>query len=431
MNTKNIFNRLALAMLMPAMLLTTACSNSNDDAIINNDQPAKKGFELPVTINVTRQGDDATTRATYDSENKKLAFSSGDQLFVWGYNSEGIFAGTLEWQSGGTFNGTITTQKEYSGTAETLLSQSDSYAVLLPNGYEPYGFFSITGDSYGSILEYDYTKAFADSKAAAVAQFSYEYAEGYSSGFDLSPKSAILNFTITGLTASTVNVVFTDGDEINFNKTVTTDKLGTATFAIGVQHYSYLDGFSLTVGGNAITLGSKILEAGHIYNITRSVASAATGHALTSAAVGEIVCSDGLAYYVDDKDNLPSGVTAVAKVCYVSDGHGLALALADESSTMNWNNAKTTAAAHTPAITGGTWKLASQDEWTNMINVAGFKALRDGFESVGGTNMQSNRYWSETGFSNASAYCYYFEDLGKWESEYKIDSFYVRACLAW
>ena len=34
MKTKNIFKAVALAMLMPAMLLTTACSNE-DDAINN------------------------------------------------------------------------------------------------------------------------------------------------------------------------------------------------------------------------------------------------------------------------------------------------------------------------------------------------------------------------------------------------------------
>lgn len=284
MKTKTIFKTLALTMMMPAMMLTTACS-SDDDAIINNETPAKKGYELPVTINVTRQSD--ATRATYNESNKKLEFSLGDKLFVSGYTSKGNFAGTLNYveNSGGTFSGTITTQEEYSGTAETLLSQSDNRAVLLPYGYEPYGFLSIEGDGYNSTLVPDYTKAFADSKAAAVAQFSYEYAEDYSSSFTLAPKSAILNFSITGLTASTdVNVVLTDGGEINFNKTVTTDESGTATFAIGVDDYSDLNSFSLTVGGKAITLASssRTLEAGHIYNITRSVLQSLTVSAYDS-----------------------------------------------------------------------------------------------------------------------------------------------------
>ena len=49
MNTKNILKTLALAMLMPAILLTTACSN--DDDAVNTENTAKKGYALPVTIN--------------------------------------------------------------------------------------------------------------------------------------------------------------------------------------------------------------------------------------------------------------------------------------------------------------------------------------------------------------------------------------------
>ena len=100
MKTKNIFQALALAMLMPAMLLTTACSN-DDDAVNNTENTANKGYALPVTVNVTRQGDEATTRATYDDETRKLSFSAGDKLFVDGkHATAGIFAGTLTWQSG-------------------------------------------------------------------------------------------------------------------------------------------------------------------------------------------------------------------------------------------------------------------------------------------------------------------------------------------
>ena len=156
----------------------------------------------------------------------------------------------------------------------------------------------------------------------------------------------------------------------------------------------------------------------------------AEGHALTSAKFGEIVGSDGKAYAADDKDNLPKGVTVAAKVCYVDgNGHGLALALADEAGEMNWSTAQTTCAAHTPAITGGTWKLATKDEWSNMITAAGsHTALRDGFSSVGGTNMQSDFYWSSTPISYGA--WYYTFDSGKWSNGGKGATQYVRACLA-
>ena len=153
-----------------------------------------------------------------------------------------------------------------------------------------------------------------------------------------------------------------------------------------------------------------------------------TGKPLAEATVGMIVGSDGKAYAADDKDNLPSGVTAVAKVCYVSDGHGLALALTDEGE-MNWNTAQTTCAAHTPAVTGGTWKLATKDEWNNMITAAGSPdALRDGFSSVGGTNMQS-RYWSSTESDSSRAWLYSFSSGWKKETKDSSTGNYARACL--
>lgn len=159
----------------------------------------------------------------------------------------------------------------------------------------------------------------------------------------------------------------------------------------------------------------------------------ATPSTLAESTVGMIIGSNGKAYAADDKDNLPSGVTAVAKVCYVDgNGHGLALALTDEGA-MNWSTAVSTAAAHTPAITGGTWKLATKDEWDNMISAAGsHTALRDGFSSVGGTNLLTNVYWSSTDYevTSEAASNYSFSD-GRWYADYKDDERrYVRACLA-
>ncbi len=111
---------------------------------------------------------------------------------------------------------------------------------------------------------------------------------------------------------------------------------------------------------------------------------------------------------------------------------GLALALADESSSkMTWNTAKSTCSGKTPTITGGTWKLATRAEWENMITAAGdFASLRDGFISVGGTNMQSSYYWSSTATGYDCAWVCNFS-TGVWFDEH-VDDYcteYVRACL--
>ena len=262
-----------------AMLFATAC---NKNEIPNDENAEKKGFALPVTVNVTCEGDDAT-KATYNESTRKLEFSAGDKLFVKGNDysagGAGFFAGTLTWQSGGTFSGTILTENTYSGTIDALFTAGSALATLLPanNGNYPYLSFDDEG-TYSASVNYDATKTFATSKATAVEQFSFEVG-GYTSGtgFALHPANAILNFTITGLAASTnVTATLTDGSSLTISGEVTTNASGTATFAIGVYGYSDLNEFSLTVGGNPITLvtESKTLTAGKIYNITRSAVPA-------------------------------------------------------------------------------------------------------------------------------------------------------------
>ena len=265
MKTKNIFKALAVAMLLPAMLLTTSCSNS-DDAI--NENPSKKGYELPVTVNVTRQGD-GITRATYNDGTKKLSFSTGDQLFVFGsHSTAGILQGTLTWQSGGTFSGTLTTENSYGGTAQALLESAEfAGATLVPADYDDYDYFYFDPD-YGYLLT-DPTKAFATSKATAVAQFSLEATKAYSSGFALKPSNAILNFTIYGLTPGSHNV-----EVFGISGAVTANGSGVATFAVGVDGDTYSENINLSVDGNYFDLDlyggtDTPLEAGKIYNITR------------------------------------------------------------------------------------------------------------------------------------------------------------------
>ena len=174
------------------------------------------------------------------------------------------------------------------------------------------------------------------------------------------------------------------------------------------------------------------------YNGTKKVksvkakkAAAAPALNLTSPAVGQVIGDNGENY---DYASLPGDVTAVAKICYVSGSNGLALALTDEGGSMTWNTAKTTCAAHRPAFYGGTWKLATQDEWNNMITAAGgYEALRDGFSSVGGSDLLSMNYWSSTEYEAdpglEMARCYDF-DNGNWGGTLRDIPFCLaRACL--
>jgi len=279
MKTKNIFKALAVAMLLPAMLLTTACSN-DDDAVNNVETTAKKGYELPATINVTRQSDAPTNRASYNESTHKLSFTAGDQLFVQGRIGTQPpferFCGTLTWQSGGTFSGIIYTQEKFEGSVEELFTGANTVvtAYLLPNDYESNGYLSIEyidENKYTGYLNFGGVP-FATSKATAVEQFSFESANSYSpgTGFTLTPQNAILNFTITGLTGNTsVNVSLTEQYSFDINGSVTTNASGAAIFSMA-KNTDDLSKCTLTVDGNVIALPQIVTQAGHIYNITRN-----------------------------------------------------------------------------------------------------------------------------------------------------------------
>ena len=286
MKTKNIFKVLAFAMLMPAMMLTTACSNQDD--VVNNtaeNTVTNKGYALPVTVSATRGGD--ATRSTFDGS--KLNFSTGDKLFVYGSaTAAGSFAGELTWQSGGTFSGTIYTQKEWTGAADALFTAANEVtATLLPNGYaanSSNSFLSIdnknTTEAYDDRLTVSGSYAFVASetaKATGVEQLSLEQASTYSSAFALSPGNAILNFTITGLEAGAKDVLLHihHGFDYDVFGSVTPNASGDATFAIGVPVGANIKEMSnnLTVGTHNFTLPSSTkFAAGKIYNITRSAA---------------------------------------------------------------------------------------------------------------------------------------------------------------
>jgi len=162
---------------------------------------------------------------------------------------------------------------------------------------------------------------------------------------------------------------------------------------------------------------------------------------VTTADLGKIAGADGNIY--DTKaDATAAGTTAVAKIIYVGSStdnatytHGLALALTDESGKMTLSMAKGKCPDKNTAlpVAGALWVLPSKDQWETMISAAGgYTALRDGFSSVGGTNLLWDYYWSSTwdgyGSEWSSAWSYLFND-GCWYGHGNSSDFYVRACL--
>ena len=468
MKTKTILKALAFA-----TLLSTACSRETIDE--NTD---KKGFTLPVTINVTREGDEPASKAIYNEGTKKLEFSTGDQLFLKGtHTSAGKFAGTLEWVSEGTFNGTITMENNVSTTADALLSgASTASAVLLPNGFGPFGYLSTSGSGYNADVAFNASNAFSAMKATAVEQFSFEHAFAYSNGFALSPRNAILNFTIAGLTANAtyIAVSLTGTGALAINNTVNADGSGNATFAVGIDvtQNDNLNKLTLTVGGTTITLGEHTLAAGKIYNVTRNSALANT----TAADVGKRIGADGR-IYANEADATGAGTTAVAVICYVGEAgsadassatyKGLALALTDAGNGAGYtwcsqsastcltyqygiDDAKNeiagirntnelvghgshvhAAASAARNFNGGThptgtsaWFLPSVGQWEKMTTAAG------GYLNLNSNAGLTGQYWSSTEHNKDYAYEYHSGDHDLYFHNTKTLDIKVRACLA-
>lgn len=444
---KTFSNFRTLAALLMAGAAFAACS-SNDDNIIENQQPANPGEQVyTLTINASK-GDGGTTRAlSLDGSGKLTAsWANGDELTVYNASKGAYLTGTLTASnasgSTATFSGALT------GTIEV-----GNYLELL---YHPIDFANYNnqdGTLKGTNGAEKYDKAFASVTVASVdGSGNITITESYA---NFHTQTAMLKLTLqdnaatpnmlnaTSLTISVDGI----GDLYTFSPTAATYSTngdGILYFAMpgsGDVAYNYLHTtstdaveaatvtFTATVGGKTYTAtkpGYKF-AAGKYYAATLTMAEVIPALNLTSPAVGQVIGDDGANY---DYASLPGGVTAVAKICYVSGSNGLALALADETGTMNWSTAITTAAAHTPAFTGGTWKLATRVEWDNMINAAGGDAtLRTGFSSVGGTNMESWGYWSSTEHNASDAWFYHFGS-NNWNANSKNSEPLVRACLA-
>ena len=214
----------------------------------------------------------------------------------------------------------------------------------------------------------------------------------------------------------------------------------------------------------------------------------------TAEDLGRIIGADGN-IYDNATAATTAGTTAEALICYVGDAgtadassatyKGLALALTDASTSALWcslpyyyaeiclgtqygdytlalgdlagianTNALVGHASHTHAAatiarnykgsnhpTGtSAWFLPSVGQWNKMVNACknklgtnnSYKDLRDGFNGVGGTNLQSTDYWTSTQLSDQKAWCIMFDDEhgGYWFSTYKDKNYYVRSALA-
>jgi len=229
-----------------------------------------------------------------------------------------------------------------------------------------------------------------------------------SKSFTLTQQTAFLNFVITfndGTTTGTgLSAVVSNNSAAvcTANVTTVTDNGVKAKFVLPVAKGTTLSSANVKFGDKAaISFGASQMLTGKVYNVTKTQAAATPTLSLTSPAVGQVIGSDGKNYAANA--TLPTGVTKVAMIAYVSGSNGLAIALADEGA-MKWAPAVTTAAAHTPVFSNGTWKLPSEDEWKQMFSANGgiegsYTGLNTALATAGGNSSklrENTTYWSST-----------------------------------
>ena len=439
---KNSF--LWAALSMTAALVMTACSN-DDNA---NESPVQQSTVKTIPYSVT-VNEGATTRATVESDNKSLKFADGDKLYISGTDIQGVLDIQTRQGTFATFSGDLTYLG--SGTPASDLSLTATLVSAQQNvGTE------VSVDAAGAVTVNYPKKSYCGDVATAVQKYSnLTGTSTYSAkSFTLTQQTAFLNFVITfedGTTTGTGLSALVSNNSAavcTADVTTVTDNGVKAKFVLPVASGTALSGATVKMGDKAALAINNATLTGKVYNVKRTYAKpAATGHALSASAVGEIVGSDGKAYAVADKDNLPSGVTAVAMIAYVGTAsdcaHGLAIALADESGTKDYGAAGT-ACSGKAAVTGGTWRLPSIKDWQYMFIGCGasgsysdnpssmsYSGLASKLTTAQGDALLSDFYWSSTAIDDYSAWSVVFRgSSADFCEDDRTEEYPVRACLA-
>ena len=408
-----LLSMIALAFVGTMMI---GCSNKEYD-IEQPEQPV--GSRNAITLTTTISLPDTDTKALdIDYGNKILSktFAVGERMAVL-YRS----------QAGG-----ITTDESDPLTAEDITNGGKT-AKFTFQVYEPVKTEDVTyvypanmvGGSYPN-YHIDYSGLNAqDGTLASIASgldlatYTGPWVDGNLPAANLTNELAIIAYTLKNadgsvdITSTITGMTINDG---TYNYTV--NRYATAgPIYVAIRptndatiNYTATDGTT----NYTKTVDNQTCEAGSFYQIglRMTPSSGATGHALSSSAVGEVVGTNGLAYAPADKNNLPPGVTAAGMVAYKDGENGLVIALSDESSIKKWPEAVSAAIAHTPAVTSHAWRMPSLSEWKQMFAAFGGSetsstGLNTAITNAGGNTLDEIHYWTSTGQEGNPANAYY------------------------
>lgn len=426
MKTFKLFSMAALALAM------AACSNEDNE--LENVTPAQQGT-MHFTATVAAPGSGAMTRTTYSESGTTInvAWKAGDLIYLLDQNNGATCiaaVGTPAADGSATISGTF---KQPVGVGDKITAYYPASAVI----------------DASDVISQEGTLAFIQDKLdlrKGTSTISVTGTEAtLATALQMKSQIAIWKLTLQNSSSealSATKVTVKDGSDLVLGRTKDISATSVVYLALSLPADDITNAditIEATVGSDTYTYSKSgvSLAKGNYYQSTVKMVKVYT---LAESTVGMIVGSDGKAYAASDKNNLPSGVTAAGMVAYKNGSNGLVIALADEANTMNWSTATgaSGAAAHTPVVTGGTWKLPSKAEWNQMFgddadtDIANYFNLNTAISTAGGTELQNALYWSSTEFEDGIAYEVEL-DLGSayWHNNGDEDYEHcVRACLA-
>ena len=309
-----------------------------------------------------------------------------------------------------------------------------------------------TTTAQGTVMYYVSTTALDD--AALLALAADAWTADVPTAESLAQGQAYVYYYVRGNDSDTDEENFSDGDIKAANALTVTiaaaptyavtfaDDLAEPTLWTASPNTGVTKGQTVTVtySGTKKVLGVKAeKKAPTTYPVALSE--------VTADYLGSVVTTDGNVYATVSAATT-AGKTAAAMIAYVGSGtdhstytHGLAIALADESDTKKWADAKTVCSDKNTslAVSGAAWLLPSQNQWKAMFNANGgnegsYTGLNSAITTAGGTALQESvGYWSSTEGGSSLAWRV---DLGggdaNWllSGEGSLNLRRVRACLA-
>ena len=412
-----------MAALLIASAAFTACSN--EDGAVIGEQPA--ATQTPQVYTLTLQAANATgaQHRALELDGTKLVakWAAGDELTVLNVTSMPPvpLGGTLTASNVSadgqtcTFSGTLTgtievgnqlalhyhaTSGTQDGTLESAAASDQANAIVTVASVEAGNITISDGTATFNTTTAVLKLTLKDGSTNALNATSLKMTVDGVDIFTASPTAATYTANGNGV------LYFAVPEQFDAAAIIAQEKSGGSLTPEQIETWktylnTYTVTFTATVGSDTYTAtktGYK-LARGKYYATELTMAKAGpTAYTLTESTVGMIVGSDGKAYAVADKDNLPSGVTAVGMVAYKGKydaSTGMVVALTDESeSTMSWADAQT-ACANKASVGGYTWKIP--DTWMFMFESFGgddsnCTGLNTALVNAGGDALKSGSY---------------------------------------